>query len=242
MKVLRCADSTIRSAMLEGNYPQSILGRLREPSARKKGRYRPLSRADAYRAYFPDDLLLDNAYHRRMRAKIGGDRSLRRRDCSSLSGLPRRNPEEKKNRSTIARPIFADGKLLGFKNKTLLPTYDVFDERRYFEPGTEEPIWEYLGRRIARDDLRRCVAAFRNGGLYALSARSGPRTEEKAARSAAESFGISLLFQRGRMCACPSLQPSQRLSHVPSCSAIKSGSMISSSSMAIASISMKKGS
>jgi NAD+ synthase (glutamine-hydrolysing) len=45
--------------------------------------------------------------------------------------------------------VFAGGKLLGFKNKTLLPTYDVFDERRYFEPDDEQPIWEYQGKRIA---------------------------------------------------------------------------------------------
>jgi NAD+ synthase (glutamine-hydrolysing) len=45
--------------------------------------------------------------------------------------------------------VFIDEKLVGFKDKTLLPTYDVFDERRYFEPGREEPIWEYKGKRIA---------------------------------------------------------------------------------------------
>lgn len=35
-----------------------------------------------------------------------------------------------------------DGKLLGFQDKILLPTYDVFDERRYFEPGTTTNPWQ----------------------------------------------------------------------------------------------------
>src|SRR5688572_26668957 len=30
-----------------------------------------------------------------------------------------------------------NGEILHVQNKTLLPTYDVFDEYRYFEPGTE---------------------------------------------------------------------------------------------------------
>jgi NAD+ synthase (glutamine-hydrolysing) len=30
---------------------------------------------------------------------------------------------------------FADGKIIHIQNKTLLPTYDIFDEYRYFEPN-----------------------------------------------------------------------------------------------------------
>jgi NAD+ synthase (glutamine-hydrolysing) len=38
--------------------------------------------------------------------------------------------------------ICYDGKLLGYQDKMLLPTYDVFDERRYFEPAQESLIWK----------------------------------------------------------------------------------------------------
>ena len=34
-------------------------------------------------------------------------------------------------------------------NKTLLPTYDIFDEYRYFEPNTDFNIIEYKGKKIA---------------------------------------------------------------------------------------------
>ena len=34
-------------------------------------------------------------------------------------------------------------------NKTCLPTYDIFDENRYFEPGFQWDVIEFLGKRIA---------------------------------------------------------------------------------------------
>ena len=46
--------------------------------------------------------------------------------------------------------LLADGKILARVHKTLLPNYDVFDERRYFRPQRPEqlrPI-EFLGRKL----------------------------------------------------------------------------------------------
>jgi NAD+ synthase (glutamine-hydrolysing) len=45
--------------------------------------------------------------------------------------------------------ICQDGQLLGFQDKTLLPTYDVFDEARYFEPAPTNNVWLLCGQRIA---------------------------------------------------------------------------------------------
>ncbi|MCH9627392.1 MAG: Glutamine-dependent NAD(+) synthetase [Chlamydiales bacterium] len=45
--------------------------------------------------------------------------------------------------------ILDDGKLVGFQDKTLLPDYDVFDERRYFEPAARTDVWSVGGKRIA---------------------------------------------------------------------------------------------
>ena len=48
------------------------------------------------------------------------------------------------NRAPIGRPLYnalavlRDGKIVSKHFKTLLPTYDVFDESRYFEPGPKE--------------------------------------------------------------------------------------------------------
>ncbi len=44
--------------------------------------------------------------------------------------------------------IIQNCRLLGFYDKILLPTYDVFFERRYFEPGGVIPIWEVGDKKI----------------------------------------------------------------------------------------------
>ena len=44
--------------------------------------------------------------------------------------------------------VILDGMIVHTQAKTLLPTYDVFDETRYFEPASERVVWEYLGERI----------------------------------------------------------------------------------------------
>jgi NAD+ synthetase len=44
--------------------------------------------------------------------------------------------------------FFDDGKLLGVSHKMLLPSYDVFDEERYFEPGEAPGLFEFRGKRI----------------------------------------------------------------------------------------------
>lgn len=56
-----------------------------------------------------------------------------------------------KNHSGKGNPIyngavaFEDGQIIHRAFKRLLPTYDVFDERRYFEPGTECTPFSYKG-------------------------------------------------------------------------------------------------
>lgn len=59
-----------------------------------------------------------------------------------------------RNASGLGRPltnslsVILDGAVVFEQAKTLLPTYDVFDEARYFEPARERRVWEYRGRRI----------------------------------------------------------------------------------------------
>ncbi|MDR2799924.1 MAG: NAD+ synthase [Desulfovibrio sp.] len=62
------------------------------------------------------------------------------------------------------------GRLVARYNKRLLPTYDVFDEARYFEPGTLPCLIEHQGLRIA---LTVCEdiwndSAFRTSPAYAV--------------------------------------------------------------------------
>ncbi len=47
-----------------------------------------------------------------------------------------------------AAALIHQGKILGVKHKMLLPTYDVFDEGRYFEPGGAAPVFILKGKKI----------------------------------------------------------------------------------------------
>jgi len=47
-----------------------------------------------------------------------------------------------------AAALFEGGKILHVAHKRLLPDYDVFDESRYFEPGTECSSFLYKGKNI----------------------------------------------------------------------------------------------
>ncbi len=107
--------------------------------------------------YFPDDLLLDLALITACKQKL--DVILpKTRGLFVVLGLPTVNVGKEKPLHNSAA-ILADGKLLGFKHKTLLPTYDVFDERRFFEPGREEKVWSYQGKRIG---ITICEDAWQN--------------------------------------------------------------------------------
>src|ERR1041385_1499551 len=66
-----------------------------------------------------------------------------------IVGSPAWNPEPKGKNLFNAAYFIADGEIKTIVHKCLLPTYDVFDEYRYFEPGKESEVIEYKGERFA---------------------------------------------------------------------------------------------
>ncbi len=64
-------------------------------------------------------------------------------------GSPSKNPVIEGKDLYNSAYFLADGKIQQVQHKALLPTYDVFDEYRYFEPASEFKIVEYKGKRIA---------------------------------------------------------------------------------------------
>jgi len=66
-----------------------------------------------------------------------------------LVGAPHRNSVIKGKDLFNAAYFLADGEVKQIVHKTCLPTYDVFDEDRYFEPSNEWNVIEYKGKRIA---------------------------------------------------------------------------------------------
>ncbi|MBK8845528.1 MAG: NAD+ synthase [Bacteroidetes bacterium] len=68
---------------------------------------------------------------------------------AAVVGAPTHNPVlEGKNLYNSAY-LLADGKVAHVAHKALLPTYDVFDEYRYFEPATEFKCVDYKGVKLA---------------------------------------------------------------------------------------------
>ena len=66
-----------------------------------------------------------------------------------LVGAPSRNAKREGKNLYNSAWFLADKEVKQVIHKTCLPTYDVFDEDRYFEPGTEWSVVEYKGRKLA---------------------------------------------------------------------------------------------
>ena len=66
-----------------------------------------------------------------------------------IVGSPARNPNPKGKGLFNAAFFLYEQKIVAEIHKTLLPTYDVFDEYRYFEPAYEWNIVEFKGKKLA---------------------------------------------------------------------------------------------
>lgn len=66
-----------------------------------------------------------------------------------LIGSPARNPNPKGKDLFNAAFFLYEKKVIAEIHKTLLPTYDVFDEYRYFEPAFEWLVVPFKGKRLA---------------------------------------------------------------------------------------------
>lgn len=71
------------------------------------------------------------------------------RDIAAVVGSPTVNDNPKGKMLFNSAYFLADGQIYAVRHKTLLPTYDIFDEYRYFEPNSEFNVVEYKGKKIA---------------------------------------------------------------------------------------------
>lgn len=70
-------------------------------------------------------------------------------DIACIVGLPIKNSVLEGKDLFNAAYFIANGEVKQIVKKALLPTYDVFDEYRYFEPNTVFDCVEYKGKKIA---------------------------------------------------------------------------------------------
>ncbi len=74
------------------------------------------------------------------------------KECKGIAaivGAPSRNLTKKGRKVFNSAFFLADGKIKATINKSLRPFYDVFDEYRYFEPGTDNKLISFKGTKLA---------------------------------------------------------------------------------------------
>ena len=70
-------------------------------------------------------------------------------DIGVIVGAPTINPDSSGKLLYNSAYFLYDGQVKQVFHKSLLPTYDIFDEYRYFEPNSEFKVLEFKGKRIA---------------------------------------------------------------------------------------------
>ncbi|WP_435159739.1 NAD+ synthase [Haladaptatus sp. DFWS20] len=89
--------------------------------------------------YPPQDLVKRDSF---VDAQLGAlDRIAKKtRNITTLIGFVAHNPDEYGKAVQNAVAVCRDGEIVGQTEKRLLPTYDVFDEDRYFEAVERQPV------------------------------------------------------------------------------------------------------
>ena len=70
-------------------------------------------------------------------------------NITAIVGAPQINNNPKGKKLFNSAFVLSEGKITDSINKTLLPTYDIFDEYRYFEPNTEFKTIRVKNKNIA---------------------------------------------------------------------------------------------
>jgi NAD+ synthase (glutamine-hydrolysing) len=98
--------------------------------------------------YYPHDLLerkefIEQSYEaiNRIAAHCVG--------IAAIVGGPSINPEPRGKKLFNSAFFMSDGAVQHVVNKSLLPTYDIFDEYRHFEPNRKFSVFEYQGKKLA---------------------------------------------------------------------------------------------
>lgn len=98
--------------------------------------------------YYPHDLLEKKEFIKKAEETV----AVIARECTGIAaliGAPRINKNDRGKTLFNSAFLMYDGEVQSVHNKTLLPTYDIFDEYRHFEPNHEFRVVEYRGERIA---------------------------------------------------------------------------------------------
>lgn len=155
----------------------------------------------ALSGYPPEDLL----FHKGMRRQVAAAMERVRSEVSGVAvmvGYPDYTDDAIYNAAALIR----DGKVLANYHKQELPNYSVFDEKRYFKPGSEsrivelkgirvgllicEDVWEPIPARAACDAGAQLLVVI-NGSPYSLQYQ---RRREDMVRARVKDTGLPIVY------------------------------------------------
>ncbi len=103
------------------------------------------------------------------------------RDIGVITGYVERNPGQAGKGLFNALALFENGRILFRVFKRLLPTYDVFDEHRHFEPGRDCELADFKGLRLG---LTICEDAWNDPDTFAHQIYADDPVERLASQGA----------------------------------------------------------
>ncbi len=116
--------------------------------AQRQGAELAVSTELAVAGYLPRDLLLRPTFIESCWQGVQQIAAALSGSIPVLVGVPLKNPGPVGRPLHNAAVLLQEGRVCGTFYKTLMPTYDVFDEDRYFEPGSNEQVLEFKGHRL----------------------------------------------------------------------------------------------
>ncbi len=93
--------------------------------------------------YPPEDLLLRPSLKKRTDQAF--EKLAQVKDIVVIFGFAHQTEHNERYNSAA---VLKDGEILGIYNKQNLPNYSVFDEKRYFNTGSQHLVFEYLGHKF----------------------------------------------------------------------------------------------
>ena len=117
--------------------------------------------------YIPNDILLNNFFLEQT-YKIIVEITKIKTNIGIIIGAPLENKNNGQKKIWNAGIFIFQNQIKKIIHKTLLPTYDVFDEARYFEPAKHWEIIEFKNHRIALTICEDIWNIDKNKQIYAL--------------------------------------------------------------------------
>ena len=150
----------------------------------------------AITGYPPQDLLLDPEFINQAQDAIQSLKTYVQRKVAII-GLPRYYDENLYNSAAIIN----NQKILGYHDKVLLPTYDVFDEKRYFKSSnTIQPYEISLDGKVIKIGVQICEDLWDQNYDLSVSDELIQKGAEMMINISASPFRKSIIDKRIKLC------------------------------------------